>query len=149
ARSARASSRSRAWRSSFSSRTATVRRAVFGSLRRFGATVLRRRFLAGLLALERRLIRPSPRLTRGIVTGEGAAPEVALSRRGTVGCLMPALGHSRHSCYPGMSGEPQRADIRPRPAFMSTRPSMVRDRLYQRGCLALQVAAARLTLSAR
>src|SRR5262245_66198730 len=35
---------------------------------------------------------------------------------------MSALGHSRHSRYPGMSGSPPRADIWPMPAFMSTRP---------------------------
>ena len=36
--------------------------------------------------------------------------------------------HSRHSRYPGMSGEPPRADIRPRPAFMSTRKATGRSR---------------------
>src|SRR5262249_29434658 len=36
---------------------------------------------------------------------------------------MSALGHSRHSRHPGVSGSPPKADIRPVRAFMSTRPS--------------------------
>jgi hypothetical protein len=34
---------------------------------------------------------------------------------------MSAVGHSRHSRHPGLSGSPPRADIRPMPAFMSAR----------------------------
>src|SRR5215475_5306793 len=34
-----------------------------------------------------------------------------------------ALGHSRHSRYPGVSRSPPKADIRPVLAFMSTRPN--------------------------
>ena len=34
---------------------------------------------------------------------------------------MTGLGHSRHSCHPGVSGSPQERTFGPKPAFMSTR----------------------------
>jgi activator of Hsp90 ATPase-like protein len=37
---------------------------------------------------------------------------------------------SRHSSHPGVSGSPQGADIRPMPAFMSTRPLARMSRAY-------------------
>ena len=56
------------------------------------------------------------------VSGHVAAVHIgAFLRRGNPDPRMSLVGHSRHSRHPDVCGSPPRADIRPMPAFMSTR----------------------------
>ena len=67
------------------------------------------------------------------VSGHVAAVHIgSFLRRGNPDPRMSLVGHSRHSCYPGMSGESPRAVIRPRTCvYESARLSKFEARLQR------------------